>query len=246
MNAQKLWIIGTAIVAVAVLVLGWFVGVQPQLAALAATDEQRRGVDAQNQATEQTVDRLAEAFEGLDALESERDALRESIPVTAAKSELLDQIDALADASGTTVTSVTTSELRTYTPPPPPVEADPDGEATDAEAPAEGETPEPDAPAAPVEPTGPPVITDPLVTAENFYAMDVTVAVTGTNDQVLDFVEELQQGDRLFLLTQLQIGSDEETGLFTATSTGSVYVLVDPEDVAEDGADDAEGAAEGE
>jgi hypothetical protein len=232
MNAQRLWLIGSAIVAVALLVVGWFVGVSPQLTAMSETDQQRAGVDLQNAATEAAVARLAEDFSSLDALETERDLLRRSIPVVHDKSLFVDQVDALATASGTTVTQVSTSAVTTYTPPVTEPPVDPDAEAGDE--PAEEGTDATEA--APVEPTGPPVVTDPLITGQNLYAIEVTVAVTGSNVEVLDFVDALQHGERLCLVTQLQFAADEETGEFTATSTGYVYVLVDGEAATDGGA----------
>jgi hypothetical protein len=220
-NVQRLWIIGTAIVAVAVLALGWFLGVQPQLSAKASTDEQRAGVEAQNTSTELVVARLAKDFDNLDALESQRDALRVSIPAIDSTSRFLQQVDVLAEASGTVVTEVTTSETTAYTPPVADLPAE-DGEGEEAD----GEAEDAEVPEAPVEPLAPPVITDPLVTSENFFATKVTVAVTGSNEAVIDFVDRLQHGERLCLVTQLQIALDTDTGLFTATATGFVYVLV--------------------
>jgi Tfp pilus assembly protein PilO len=234
MNAQRLWVIGAAVVAVAVLVLGWFVGVEPQLAAMRATDEQRRGVEAQNTATEAAVARLADDFDDLDALEAERDSLRQSIPTEHNKSLFVDQVDALAEASGTRVTQFETSPLVAYTPPV--VEAPVTEEGAEDGAEEGTDAAEATEPPAPVEPTGPPIVTDPAITSENFYAIGVTVAVSGTNEAVLEFVDALQHGQRLCLVTQVQISSDEETGLFTATSTGYVYSLVG-EDGADDGAD---------
>lgn len=239
MNAQRLWVIGAAVVAVAVLVLGWFVGVEPQLAAMRATDEQRRGVEAQNTATEAAVARLADDFDDLDVLEAERDSLRQSIPTEHNKSLFVDQVDALAEASGTTVTQLETSPLVAYTPPvveaPVTEEGAEEGTEEGAEEGAD-DAAEATEPPAPVEPTGPPVVTDPAITGENFYAIGVIVAVSGTNEAVLEFVDALQHGQRLCLVTQVQISSDEETGLFTATSTGYVYSLVG-EESAEDSAD---------
>jgi hypothetical protein len=223
MNAQRLWMIGAAIVAVGLLALGWFVGVSPQLAMMAATDEQRRGVDAQNAATEAAVARLEEDFDDLDVLEAERDALRESIPVAHNKSLFVDQVNALAEGSSTRVTQLNTSPLMPYVPPvaeEPVTEEDGDGGETDGEA-------EPVEPVAPSAPTGPPIITDPLITAANFYPMEVTVGVSGTNAAVLDFVDSLQHGERLCLVTQLQISFDEESGEYTGTATGYLYVIVE-------------------
>jgi hypothetical protein len=224
MNAQRLWMLGAAIVAAGLLALGWFVGVSPQLAMMAATDEQRRGVDAQNAATEAAVARLEKDFDDLDVLEAERDALRESIPVTHNKSLFVDQVNALAEGSSTRVTQLNTSPLMPYAPPvveEPVTEEDADGgEETSGEV-------EPVEPVAPSAPAGPPIITDPLITATNFYPMEVTVGVSGTNAAVLDFVDGLQHGDRLCLVTQLQISFDEESGEYTATATGYIYVIVE-------------------
>lgn len=220
MNAQRLWMIGVAIVAVGLLALGWFVGVSPQLAMMAATDEQRRGVDAQNAAIEAAVARLEEDFDDLDALEGERDALRESIPVAHNKSLFVDQVNALAEGSSTRVTQLITSPIMPYVPP---VVAEP---VTEEEGDG-GETEEPVEPVAPAAPAGPPITTDPLITPANFYPMEVTVGVSGTNAAVLDFVDGLQHGERLCLVTQLQISFDEESGEYTGTATGYIYLIVE-------------------
>ncbi|MBX3068527.1 MAG: type 4a pilus biogenesis protein PilO [Microbacteriaceae bacterium] len=80
--------------------------------------------------------------------------------------------------------------------------------------------------------------TNPAVTADNFVAITIQLTVIGTRDQVIAFVNDLQNGNRLFLVTKLSIqnegqssGSTEEgesTADYTGNITGYVYVLVDP------------------
>ncbi len=77
-----------------------------------------------------------------------------------------------------------------------------------------------------------------LVTADNFVAITIQLTVEGTRAQVIDFVSDLQNGQRLFLISKLNIESkaegtstDEEgneTSGYTGSITGYVYVLVDP------------------
>ncbi len=78
-------------------------------------------------------------------------------------------------------------------------------------------------------PNGTDTVTSPLVTSENVIVIGVGLKVSGTKEQVLDFVHDLQFGKRLFLINSfsLQSGSDAEQG-YSGSITGFVYVLVDP------------------
>ena len=77
------------------------------------------------------------------------------------------------------------------------------------------------------------------VTADNFVAITIDLTFTGTRDQVINFLSDLQSGKRLFLVTKLGIteqaagtaqggGSGTVQGGYVGTVTGLVYVLVDP------------------
>lgn len=78
-------------------------------------------------------------------------------------------------------------------------------------------------------PNGTDTVQSPLVTADNLIVISVELKVTGTREQVLEFVKDLQFGERLFLVNSigLQSGSDPEQG-YTGAISGFVYVLVDP------------------
>jgi len=71
--------------------------------------------------------------------------------------------------------------------------------------------------------------TNPLVTADNFIAIPIDLAVSGTRAQVIEFLSDLQFGTRLFLVTALTVAEDDqvEDG-YTGDISGLVYVLVDP------------------
>jgi Tfp pilus assembly protein PilO len=225
MDKTKIWIVASVLVMVGVLALGWFAGIDPQLQAKTATDEQRATVETQNQATELAIGRLKADFENIDELKTELATLRTSVPAAGSMPAFLTQLDNLARDSGTTVTKLTVSEAVEYTAPATAVAPAPAPEAeAEAEAPAEEPAP------APVEeePETPSVITDPRVTSENFVVIPVSVEVSGSADGTRSFLDELQHGPRLFLATQIAIapegGDDSET--FTATVSGYVYVLL--------------------
>ncbi|MBX3088766.1 MAG: type 4a pilus biogenesis protein PilO [Cryobacterium sp.] len=77
-----------------------------------------------------------------------------------------------------------------------------------------------------------------LVKADNFVAITIQLTVEGSRAQVIDFLSDLQNGQRLFLINKLNIEnkaegttSDSEgnsTSGYTGSITGYVYVLVDP------------------
>lgn len=227
MDKTKIWILASSIVMIGILALGWFVGIDPQLQAKAATDEQRASVEAQNDATELAIGRLKGDFENIDALRTELAGLRSSVPATGDLAAFLTQLDNLAKASETTVTALNVSEAVEYTAPATAVEVVPEAEPG-AEAAPEAEA-APDA-AAPVEEPAadvPSVITDSRITSANFVVIPVTVTVEGDAAGARSFLDKLQHGPRLFLATQISIApKDIIAGSFSATVGGYVYVLL--------------------
>ena len=226
MDKTKIWILASAIVMVGILALGWFVGVDPQLKAKAASDEQRVSVEAQNAATELTIATLKKDFESIDALQTQLTGLRGSIPAAGELPGFLTQLDSLAAASKTKVIDLTVSEAIPYTAPATSVVVPP-------EEPVEGEEGDADAAAeTPVEPTPetpevPTTITDPRITPENFVAIPIDVTVEGDRDGARLFIDKLQHGTRLFMATQISIMPNEEKpGIFTSKVQGFVYVLL--------------------
>lgn len=227
MDKTKIWIVASSIVMAGILVLGWFVGIDPQLQATAATDELRESVEVQNDATQLEIARLKGDFENIDDLRTELAGLRSSVPATGDLPAFLSQLDDLARASNTTVTSLNVAEAVPYTAPATAVEVVPEAEPG-AEAAPEAEA-APDAAAPTEEATAdvPSVITDSRITSANFVVIPVTVTVEGDAAGARSFLDELQHGPRLFLATQITLEpKDAVSGVFSATVGGFVYVLL--------------------
>lgn len=226
-DRNRMFLIAAALTGVVVLVLGFLVGVQPQLAAATAAGSQQESVEAQNAALRESLAQLEKDNAELPALKSDLATLATSIPSQAALSSFLTELDELAAASGTTITGFTSSDAVSYEPEVPgPSSADtaePDASGTAA---MDGTT------AAPVAPTAPELVTDPLVTAANFSSIPLTVSIQGSYAQARDFLGKLQGGSRLFLVTAFASTGSSEGGDTAGipdqwTVGGLVYVLQD-------------------
>lgn len=215
---NRLWAIGAAFIMIAVLLLGWFLGVSPNLSQAAISDTQRISVEEQNTQQEATLADLKSKFEKIDEYKTELAGLRRAIPAGGDLSTFIGQLQDLEARSGVKVKSITTSDAAPFL------------SSASAAAPA--------APAAPADGTEAPAAADEVaapgsgVNELNFVSIEVDISVAGSRDQVLDFVEALQSGSRLYLVTALTISEDDTgSGVFTARVTGAVYVLLNAEDV---------------
>ena len=225
--------------------LGWFLGASPLLTAARIADEAREAAEAQNQAYSQELVVLKDQFEEIDQLEEQLDDLRAELPSGAALPAYLNQLSTEAQKHAVTLTSITTADAVAYAPTvaEAPVVETP---AADAEAPASEDAAVPAteaAAAAPAVGAGVPV-TSPLVSAENFIAIPITLAFDGGYDNVLAFVEGLQKGTRLTAVTAFSTTKEEAeaptasgdapaaapaaTDAVTGTMSLLIYVLLDP------------------
>lgn len=242
MDRNRIKLIIAMVSGVAVLALGFFLGVQPQLTAASTAAEQKTTVDQQNEGIRATVEQLIAENEGLSGLEDERDVKLASVPAAPDMPALIRQLDKMAGEAGTVVTSFTAADPVSYVAPASatapaaaaPAEGTESSEGTDDSADA--------AAAAPAEaalPTAPATVTDPAVTTANFSTIAVTVDIQGSYDQALDFVDRIQKGPRLFLVTAIT-SSEPEEGSETAegqtwTVGGLVFVMQDGETAPADG-----------
>ncbi|CAN5228167.1 hypothetical protein BH09ACT5_BH09ACT5_18650 [soil metagenome] len=219
-QGNRLWVIGAVTLMVALVVAGWFLGVQPNLTSAASAEVERIGVDAQNDASVALLAELTEKNKKLPSLEDEYAELQKSIPSTTDTSAFINGLDGLALAADVRITGINVSDPQAYT-----VPVSGQSTATDATAePTDGSTP---APVATAPPTGSVAITNPLITPENFVGVGISIEVTGRYDAVLSFVHGLQTGERLFLVTGITSNKDPESAenVVTATVSGMVYVL---------------------
>lgn len=229
MNRDKIWIVASAIVMIGVLALGWFVGVQPQLAAKASTDAQRATVDAQNESTTSVIAKLKGDFATIDEWRERLEELRASIPADAQLPLFVKQLDDLASSSATVITGIAIADAIPYTPPATTetgaaAEGDEEADGSDS---GDSETEDATEPA-PTEPAAPDIFTDARITGSNFVAIPIGIQLIGTYADALDFVSELQHGTRLFLVTTLTTEENsDDPALVDATIAGYAYALID-------------------
>ncbi|AMB57661.1 type 4a pilus biogenesis protein PilO [Microterricola viridarii] len=226
MDKNRIWTIASVLMIAAVLGLGFLLGVQPQLAAIGVANDERAAVEATNALAEGKLAALKKDFESIDELKAELATLVKSVPTGAQAPELVDQLDAMAKQFAVTLTAITVSDAQQYTPvaevpaAAPPAEG---AEGTDAAA--------VDQPAAAtVPPVGAPPVVNALITPGNFAVLQVQVTIKGSYAQVLDYVNGLQTGERLFLVTGLNTTEPGESdGVVEATIEGLVYAALTPD-----------------
>lgn len=198
MNANsnnRLWVLGSAILVVAVVAMGWFLGVSPKLSEANTANQQRVTAEAQNVVHETEVATIKKQFEQLPELKQQLGVLRQAVPAVDDLSRFLGELHSLEQANGVKVTDFGSTDAQPYTPIAKPV--------TQIST------------------------TNPLVTADNFVAIPITLAVTGEQANIMTFINGLQTGDRLFLVTELSLDQDEKSSAYTSDITGFVYVLLD-------------------
>lgn len=212
----------TVFLMVVLVAAGWFLVAQPQLAAAATANDSLAGVQSQTAATQATITRLISEQKKLPALTKDLAALRLSIPAAANSSAYINGLDALAAASGVTITDLKLNDPVVYSSPAAAAPAAAAGGATPSPTP----TPSPTAtkPAVPLGWTPP---SDPRITGANFIAIPVEVTTSGDWPSTLSFFKGLQSGQRLFLITGIATELDT-SGALKATAKGYIYVLLDP------------------
>jgi hypothetical protein len=215
-QSNRLWVIGAVMAMIALAAAGWFLGIQPLFGAAAAANEQRINLEAQNQTAQQLITKLAADQKNSAKLTTQYEALAESIPASPRSSKFIDGLDALAAEAGVTISGIMVGASQAYTAP---LSA---GQVTTGDA-APSSTP---APIPPSGPAPPPVITNPLITAANFVAIQVSVDVKGPYSNALKFVHGVQYGDRLMLVTGFRSTTDDtDPNAVTAKVSGYIYVL---------------------
>ena len=204
MNGSRLWTLGAAVLSLAVLGLGYVLGVAPALASAQAAAATTASVEAQNQIQTNVLNDLRAQAETIEDTREELAGLREALPADPQFHALLDQIAASAASAGVIVTSVTSSDATLFllvgsTAPEPAPESDP---------------------AAPVPPAAAPSING-LVT------IPITITIKGSSAGIFTFVDTMRLGDRVFLMSSLALAPLIEGGVvgFEGSVVGQVYVL---------------------
>jgi Tfp pilus assembly protein PilO len=248
---NRIWYFGTALVAVGVLALGWLLGVSPKLDEAAAAESDRSAVEGRNHAIQAELRRLSVEFDDLSDMHAALTDLRKALPSEAETPSFLAAIGRLRESAHVTLADVSIGDAVPYAPPA--VDAAAAGVAEGAEAATEDTTGEGSAVSAPV--TGAdaadagdtglgttPLISDPRVTADNLILIPVEIEATGSRDELTAFLGALQDGERLYLVTDVATEVNTQPtdpGDYRSTITGYLYVLLPGEESEATKTDDA-------
>jgi Tfp pilus assembly protein PilO len=203
---NRFWLVIAGVLGVAILAIGWFIGVSPKLDEMNAANEQRASVEAQNKLHEAKLVELKKEFAQLETLKADLAEAQLSLPPGDELSSFLGELHRLEASSGVVLKTFSAGDGQAYVAAP-------------------GTT-----------------SVSPLVTADNFIAIPITLTVDGSRPQVIQFLNDLQYGKRLFLVIKLSIAQSTaavavspdakdappvETA-YEGNISGFVYVLVDP------------------
>lgn len=211
MNKNRMWVIGAVLAIVVVIAAGWFIGISPQLTSASSANNERTSVMAANARNEILLAKLKRDYQNIDALKNQVATLQESVPTSADISSLVTELNTLANVRKVTLKSITVSDAKPYTPA---IQAVRKGDTSAAQ-------------------------TNPKITSTNFVTIPVQIGITGDYGKVLDFVNDIQQGRRLFLVSAFSsMGSTNAKGVkgsptitggaqrVDSSITGFIYVLL--------------------
>lgn len=211
MSRNRLFLILAVLASVVVATGGFFLGVQPQLAQAAANDAQSAASEQTNAQNTRELERLRKANETLGQQKDDLTRLEKSVPAQLDAPAFYSEVDEAATTSGVTITAITTGDAVAYAPPTTPNATTGTAASSPSAtpAPADGATP---APTAAATPSAPEVATSPLISGNNFSAVPVSIAITGTFDESLAFLRELRSGERLYLIQKIDSSTASGAG----------------------------------
>ena len=214
MTGNRLWMLGVALASVVVIALGWVLGISPVLTQADLASSQAKAAVAQNTAQQASLAKLKSQYDKLPELSADLKKLQLAVPETANLDDFLDQLQAIAQSTGVSITAFTAAEGTLY--------GGGTAAAPAAPAPTATATPAPgDTSAASAKAATPAGITDRL------FSVPVTVTVQGIPEQVMAFTDASQKGIRFFLVTGDQFAGAASADGGGGTLTGFVFVVHD-------------------
>ncbi len=219
------WIVATAFASFVILAFSWFLAISPELAA--ADDSRSQAADrrSQNSLLQAKIVKLADQFTHLDEYKTTLATLREQIPEQADLTAINRDLSTLAATSGVTIVTVTATPPIAFSPVQSAGKATP-APTTDSAGAAASST------------SGSSTSTAASAVPKGFYAVQLSVALTGTYDQATAFLTSFQTGPgRIFLATGIVATSQQASGAsggrpavasgdLALTVTGYAYVLL--------------------
>ena len=190
MNKINLWILGASAIIFAIVGGGWSLGIAPQLAIASNENHDLANVVSFNDKNQLLISKLRKDYEKIDELKNQLNDLQMSVPSNANLSTFILELNLLADKEKVTVKSIQFSDARPYSP------AIQTSNASGI-------------------PVPPPLLTNAKITPANFVIIPLQISVTGIYSKVLKFVNDVQVGQRLTLISTLS-----STGPIGTNSSG--------------------------
>lgn len=182
--------------------LGWLLAVGPQTSRLGEVREEITAVRDQNAVLATQLAQLEQQRDDLAGTRRTARALAAKFPPTADQPGLFEAVTAAAVEAGIGAEGVTT-----LAPTPPVVGAADDAAAT-------GTTPTDATDATGGAPAG-----------AALARQTVTVTINGSYDETQRLLENLEQMPRAYLVTSVSLAGDPETGTFSTTVTGEMFLM---------------------
>lgn len=209
----RLWVLATGILCALVVIYGIVAGLLPQFATAAQTRTEAESAKVLIETQNLQLTRLQVADRDATALAQDLAELELAIPTGPAWPEFLRELQTIQVATGAIVTEVTVQPSM-----------QPLAEAASAQAPTEND---------PTAETGADTgvaATDAAAEAEtvpsaatNLIQIPVSITVTGTSEQVANFLRQVQVGDRLFVVSDVDIDATEAP--IKGIANGFIYVV---------------------
>lgn len=215
------WVLGTAFVAIVLLVATWLLAVSPRLSQAQQTRVATQDELARREVLSAQLTTLREQFEGLDGYRAELAALQVQVPPTAELPGFIREVERVAGQHGVTLVAINPGVPAPVAPAPvapaAAPAAEPVAEDGSAERAVEGAVPAP-APA-------------PAPAPSRLVSVPISLVVAGTYAGVTSFLESLQTGtSRLYLLNSFSVNAlaagDAVNGR-PATTAGDIEVNLD-------------------
>ena len=239
-NARSLVLL-TILGAVVIIAIAWFLLISPVLSGAAEASEAAVQQESQNENTQIQVNKLKAQFASIDDYQTQLEALQVQIPTTQDYANLQRQFSAIAVAHNVVITSLSFGSAQ-------PIEQ---SNVTDESA---GETTDPTTDDAATDETSTDGSTtegsgedsgtggtDGSKNIANLYGIPVTVSMTGSYDDLMAALNEMQTGEiRLILITDVSLTPSDEAdaagGDTSAVFGGQTFVLTGttPEEAAPD------------
>lgn len=222
--SDRLWSLGSGLLAVGIAAGTWFGVISPDLQAAATARDDLAMVEQQNAIHQARITVLEESAAKLPQYEVELAELAQGIPAEAGYADFMRQLETLATETGVALQSVTNADAIAYVPPvqdPAAAPADPTAGESDTGA-ADAAASDPAAAPADAAPTP---HTNPLINEQNFAALPITISATGGTAELGDFLQRLQMGTRLTSVTSTSLTTAVDDMPGTAEIVGYLYVF---------------------